>query len=101
MANKRQLKVHFMPDDVELGVAEGDNLLRAAQAAGVQLSSVCGGQGTCGRCRVLVKLGTVESRRSDKISEQDYEQGEAYPRRVWHAATTGLNRLRLGRFLPA
>lgn len=33
---------------------EGETLLSAATKAGMELDSVCGGKGTCGRCRLIV-----------------------------------------------
>ena len=37
--------------------AEGTNLLDAARSLGVDLDSVCGGRGICGRCQVVVSEG--------------------------------------------
>ncbi len=54
--------VKFIPDDVTVKVEKGTDLLRAATLAGVPLRSNCGGEGTCGRCAVLVRKGTVTSR---------------------------------------
>jgi len=42
-------------------VTEGTNLLDAAKRAGVEVGIPCGGQGRCGRCRVQVALGEVDS----------------------------------------
>ncbi len=39
--------------------AEGTLLLDGARQAGVQLVALCGGQGTCGHCRVQVREGWV------------------------------------------
>jgi len=39
--------------------AEGTLLLDAVRQAGIQLIALCGGQGTCGRCRVQVREGQV------------------------------------------
>jgi uncharacterized 2Fe-2S/4Fe-4S cluster protein (DUF4445 family) len=41
--------------------AEGMTVLDAARRAGVQLVALCGGQGTCGRCRVQVREGRVSA----------------------------------------
>ncbi|MBN1657242.1 MAG: DUF4445 domain-containing protein [Anaerolineae bacterium] len=38
---------------------EGGTLLDAARALGVDLASVCGGYGTCRRCKVQIVAGTV------------------------------------------
>ena len=37
----------------------GTDLLDAARQAGIGLASVCGGEGTCGRCRVVIMSGNV------------------------------------------
>ncbi|MBA7604997.1 Na(+)-translocating NADH-quinone reductase subunit F [subsurface metagenome] len=67
--------VHFDPDNVDIAVEEGANLLEAAIAAGVHINASCGGAGVCGTCKVLIKQGQVESTRTEKISEEEYEQG--------------------------
>ena len=38
---------------------EGGTLLDAARSLGVDLASICGGAGTCGRCKVQVIAGEV------------------------------------------
>ena len=50
-------KIHFEPDDVDIMVDGGANLMQAAIAAGVHINASCGGAGTCGTCNVLVKQG--------------------------------------------
>jgi uncharacterized 2Fe-2S/4Fe-4S cluster protein (DUF4445 family) len=77
MANikKKRLKVHFSPDNIDTIVPQGENLLKAALAAGVHVNAACGGNGVCGTCRVLIKKGEVSGPRSEKISPEDYEQG--------------------------
>lgn len=44
--------VRFEPDGVAVAVSAGSTLLAAATAAGIELRSACGGQGTCGQCAV-------------------------------------------------
>jgi uncharacterized 2Fe-2S/4Fe-4S cluster protein (DUF4445 family) len=51
--------VDFEPIGRRATVARGTTLLDAAGAGGVGITSVCGGQGTCGRCRVVVMDGAV------------------------------------------
>jgi uncharacterized 2Fe-2S/4Fe-4S cluster protein (DUF4445 family) len=55
------LTVDFEPLGRRAQVARGTTLLEAARQAGVGLSAVCGGAGTCGDCRVRVVAGTVSS----------------------------------------
>lgn len=54
---------------------EGENLLRALKRAGVALWAPCGGEGSCGRCRVKLISGTLESLPSFYISDEDYREG--------------------------
>jgi len=72
--NKKR-RVHFDPDNVDIVVEEGANLLEAAIAAGVHIYASCGGAGVCGTCKVLIKEGEVESTRTEKLSDEEYEQG--------------------------
>ncbi len=71
----KKVKVHFEPDNVDIIVEQGANLLEAAIDAGVHISASCGGAGICGTCKMLIKQGEVESTRTEKISEAEYEQG--------------------------
>jgi len=48
-------KVVFLPSQKEARVESGVTLREAAIAAGEEMESICGGKGTCGRCRVEVK----------------------------------------------
>jgi uncharacterized 2Fe-2S/4Fe-4S cluster protein (DUF4445 family) len=49
--------VFFAPSGKRLKVTEGTSVLEAARKAGVDLDSVCGGRGICGRCQVTVGEG--------------------------------------------
>jgi uncharacterized 2Fe-2S/4Fe-4S cluster protein (DUF4445 family) len=44
-------------------------------AAGVYIQASCGGEGFCGKCRVQVEKGEVESPPTPKISEEDFARG--------------------------
>ena len=44
--------VVFNPSGIRASVAAGATVLDAARAGGVDLDSVCGGRGLCGRCQV-------------------------------------------------
>ena len=50
-------RVVFTPSGKRGKFAEGASLLEAARALGVDLDSVCGGRGICGRCQVDVAEG--------------------------------------------
>ena len=46
-------RVRFQPSGVTTRVEAGKTLLDAAVAAGVEIETVCGGRGTCAKCRVI------------------------------------------------
>ncbi|MFZ7101113.1 MAG: ASKHA domain-containing protein [Peptococcaceae bacterium] len=48
------IKVRFLPSEKTVEVPSGNSILQAAIAAGEQIESTCGGQGTCGKCKVKI-----------------------------------------------
>jgi len=68
-------KVKFLPHEKEIKVHDGENLIRAAMEAGVHINASCGGEGVCGKCRVLIEEGDVEEGISEKLSKEDIEKG--------------------------
>ena len=67
-------QVTFIPDAISVEVPVGEKLLRAAMIADVPVSASCGGDGTCGKCRMIVEQGAVEGGRSSKLSRSQIEQ---------------------------
>lgn len=57
-------RVSFRPDGASVQVAPGILLSDAAAAAGIEIKSSCGGQGTCGLCAVRITRGVSEQARS-------------------------------------
>jgi len=67
--------VKFLPYNMQIEVADGDTVIRAALEAGVHVNASCGGEGVCGKCRVLIEDGTVAGGVSEKLSAADREKG--------------------------
>jgi uncharacterized 2Fe-2S/4Fe-4S cluster protein (DUF4445 family) len=67
--------VVFLPDGACVEVESGRTILEAAGDAGVAIDSACGGQGTCGKCKVMVALGRPGGRRGDQLSREELESG--------------------------
>jgi uncharacterized 2Fe-2S/4Fe-4S cluster protein (DUF4445 family) len=67
--------IHFLPDDIRVKVAPGENLLAAAAAAGVYIHAYCGGDGVCGKCKVQLEAGEVECDNAATLKQADYEKG--------------------------
>ena len=67
----------FRPEGKTVQVAAGTLLSDAIVLAGIDLNLPCGGQGRCGRCRVVVESGQVDRRGSSRLSPVELEQGYA------------------------
>ena len=68
-------RVSFFPDEKIVEVQVGENLLRAAMVAEVYINAPCAGEGTCGRCKVIVNKGEVETRATDKLTPEEKKEG--------------------------
>ena len=53
----------------------GDNLLELARRANVAIDAPCSGNGSCGKCRVQLLEGELESIPSRHISQEEYDAG--------------------------
>jgi uncharacterized 2Fe-2S/4Fe-4S cluster protein (DUF4445 family) len=67
--------IHFLPDNVHVAVKDGENLLTAAAAAGVYIHAYCGGDGVCGKCKVVIEEGDVTSESAATLKQSEYEKG--------------------------
>ena len=54
---------------------QGDNLLEAARRANVAIDAPCSGNGSCGKCRVKLTEGTLDSLQSRHISQEEWDEG--------------------------
>ena len=53
----------------------GDNLLELARRANVAIDAPCSGNGSCGKCRVKLLEGELETIPSRHISDEEFSQG--------------------------
>ncbi len=53
----------------------GDNLLEAARRANVAIDAPCSGNGSCGKCKVRLLEGSLDSMMSRHISQEEYNDG--------------------------
>jgi uncharacterized 2Fe-2S/4Fe-4S cluster protein (DUF4445 family) len=75
---KKRLSVDFEPIGRRVEMLPGCNLLEAAHSAGVDLVSICGGQGKCGKDRVRVMGGEFnQPTRQERnfFTPEDFEAG--------------------------
>lgn len=68
-------KILFLPHNKEIRVKDGESLIRAAMEAGVHINASCGGEGVCGKCRVIIEEGKVDGGISEKLNEEDISKG--------------------------
>jgi len=78
-------KVSFRPLDKTIAVDAGTSLLEAAGKAGIRINSICGGDGICGRCKMVVKEGEVGGEVSMLLTRDEIKEGvvlacQTYPK---------------------
>jgi len=72
------MKVTFQiegANPVQIECNAGDNLLELARRANVAIDAPCSGNGSCGKCRVKLVEGQLETIPSRHITEEEYELG--------------------------
>ncbi|MHB1294326.1 MAG: ASKHA domain-containing protein [Anaerolineae bacterium] len=71
------MRVRFEPSGVTTEVEAGVTLLQAAIAAGVEIVNVCGGRGTCGKCKVIAThgLSAPNSTELRKLTQEELTLG--------------------------
>ena len=71
-------KVTFAFEDgsaVETYANAGDNLLEIAREANVAIDAPCSGNASCGKCRVQLKDGDLNSKKTLHISDEEFQAG--------------------------
>ena len=61
--------------EVNIACQVGDNLLELARRANVAIDAPCSGNGSCGKCRVKLIAGSLETFPSRHISDEEFEAG--------------------------
>lgn len=62
-------------DSVEIFAAPDSNLLEVARSANVAIDAPCSGNVSCGKCKVKLLEGTLDSPKTMHISQEEYEAG--------------------------
>lgn len=53
------------------------SILKALEEEGIFLTSSCGGKGTCGKCKIILRAGHAETRSSIKLTHEEIKKGYA------------------------
>ncbi|TLD43246.1 MAG: Acetyl-CoA synthase corrinoid activation protein [Candidatus Jettenia ecosi] len=70
-----QYKINFLPSEVTVDIEEGKTILDASYKGDLFINALCGGDGTCGKCKVILKSGKVDSMPTTHISASETKQG--------------------------
>jgi uncharacterized 2Fe-2S/4Fe-4S cluster protein (DUF4445 family) len=76
----QEAKIVFLPSGRRGVFPLGTPLLDAARSIGVDVDSVCGGRGLCGRCRVICAVGDFSKHAIDSRAEHLSPPGDAETR---------------------
>jgi len=71
---KKKCTVRFEPSGLKTEVPRGTVLLEAAHKAGIYLSSICGGDGYCGKCKVIIDEGQFQSRPTTLLTPEEIRE---------------------------
>ncbi len=63
--------VTFQPYGKKVEVQRGEDILTAAVSAGIYINSSCGGDGVCGRCKVILRSGEVKTQPTGRLSKEE------------------------------
>ena len=76
MADAKEQKhlICFEPSGLKVEVPAGTTVLEAAHKIDVYLSSICGGDGYCGKCKVIVNEGQVHNRPTTLLTTEEVRE---------------------------
>jgi len=71
------IKITFLPDKKMISIHEGITILQALEKAGIHVDTPCGGEGICGKCKILLKKGIPKATSIEKdfLSEEEIKEG--------------------------
>lgn len=69
-----ECNVVFFPEGKTVQVNKGQTLLEAAQMAGIYVHSICAGEGICGKCKVIVREGSVSTVPTSLLTREEIQR---------------------------
>jgi len=70
-----EYNVIFNPQALSVRVQEGTILLDACAKCNITINNLCGGDGICGRCKMIVKSGQVKGEGTSRLSREEIKAG--------------------------
>jgi len=71
----KEYTVSFEPGCQKIKVLQGTNLLEASQKAGIYINASCNGKGSCGKCKLVIESGRVDSDKTALLSDKEKAKG--------------------------
>ena len=62
-------------EDVSVFAAFGENLLEVARKTNVAIDAPCSGNASCGKCKVKLISGELDSKKTRHITDEEYKEG--------------------------
>ena len=72
---KKECIVTFQPGGEKIAVTQGTNLLEASQKIDIHVNASCNGKGSCGKCKLIIESGKVDSEATSLLSDKEKEKG--------------------------
>ena len=69
------IKVKFIPENIEAICGYGENLLEVARRVDIFIDAPCNGNVSCGKCKVKLVSGQVDSKKSLHIKDEEASEG--------------------------
>jgi uncharacterized 2Fe-2S/4Fe-4S cluster protein (DUF4445 family) len=70
-----ECRITFHPQNRSVSVKKGTSLLEAVAQAHININNLCGGDGICGRCRMIIRDGEITGKVSAKLTRKEIRQG--------------------------
>jgi uncharacterized 2Fe-2S/4Fe-4S cluster protein (DUF4445 family) len=67
--------ITFLPIERISRIGENETILKAAMRSGIHINASCGGNGVCGKCRVMIREGETRCDPHPAVSREEYDQG--------------------------
>ncbi|OQY11343.1 MAG: ferredoxin [Desulfobacteraceae bacterium 4572_19] len=71
----KEYSVTFKPNGEKVTVPEGTNLLDASQKAEIYINASCNGKGSCGKCKLIIESGRVDSEKTSLLTDKEKKIG--------------------------
>lgn len=64
------ISIKFLPENRLVDASQEESILEAALRSGLEISHSCGGNGTCGTCRVWVREGLSSLPERNEVEQE-------------------------------